>query len=95
MKHLIAVAAFAITLGACADPKFTAAVAAGQLYCSKATTLGPLVVAIVEAGTGKPVTVTGKASDVVARSCALIGAIPVSPPADATTAPKVAVVVPG
>lgn len=64
-------------------------VAAGQLFCAKATPTGPLVVALAN-DSGVPVKVTGKSSQVVADACAVIGAIPVSPPAAAATAPMVA-----
>lgn len=65
-------------------------VAAGQLYCAKATTAGPLVVAAATAA-GAPVSVIGQTAAAVSATCAAIDAIPVSPPANETTAPVVAV----
>ncbi len=65
------------------------AVVAGQLFCGTVTKTGPLIVALADAS-GAPVTVTGKASVVVADACAVIGGIPVSPPANPAAAPVVA-----
>ena len=67
-------------------------VTAGQLFCAKATTNGPLVVALADAA-GAPVNVTGLASSVVADACAAINAIPVSPPANPAAAPVVSAAV--
>ena len=66
------------------------AVASGQLFCAKATATGPLVVALADA-LGAPVVVTGRAASAVADACALIGAIPVTPPSKPADAPVVAV----
>lgn len=65
------------------------AVATGQLYCATATATGPLVVALADAS-GVPVTATNKASSVVQAACAVINAVPVSPPANPAQAPVVA-----
>jgi hypothetical protein len=65
----------------------------GQLYCSIATRTGPLVVALASTS-GVPVTVTGKAADVVAAACNVVAAVPVPPPADPAAAPVVAAAVP-
>jgi hypothetical protein len=75
------------------------AVADGQLFCSRATPYGPLVVALADAtasAVGAPgaISVIGKTSDYVARTCAVIGAIPVVPPANPAATPVVAVVPP-
>lgn len=64
-------------------------VKAGQLYCAEATATGPLVVALANLN-GVPVKVTNQASADVAAACALVNAIPVSPPANPATAPVVA-----
>ena len=91
MRNLVILAA--LGLAACSTQQLAAtntAIADGQLYCAKATALGPLVVALADAA-GAPITVTGKASQVVADACAVIGAIPVVPPANPATAPVVAV----
>jgi hypothetical protein len=80
-------------LAACSPAQQARAVADGQLFCAKATTTGPLVVALADAA-GAPVIVTGLSSDVVAAACRRISAIPVSPPADPAAAPVVAVAVP-
>lgn len=66
-------------------------VAAGQLFCAKATQSGPLVVALADA-IGAPLVVTGRTASAVADACALIGAIPVTPPSKPADAPVVAVV---
>ena len=60
----------------------------GQLFCAMETTTGPLTVALANAA-GAPVKVTGQASADVAAACALINAIPVSPPANPAAAPVV------
>ena len=65
-------------------------VAAGQLFCAKATQSGPLVVALADA-LGAPVVVTGRTASAVADACAIIGAFPVSPPPVPASAPVVAV----
>jgi hypothetical protein len=66
------------------------AVAAGQLFCAKVTQSGPLVVALADA-LGAPVVVTGRTATAVADACALIGAIPVTPPSKPADVPIVAV----
>lgn len=66
------------------------AVVAGQLFCAKATQSGPLVVALADA-LGAPVVVTGRTTSAVADACAIIGAIPVTPPSQPADAPVVAV----
>jgi hypothetical protein len=66
------------------------AVVAGQLFCAKATQTGPLVVALADA-LGVPVVVTGRTASAVADACALIGAIPVTPPSNPAGAPVVVV----
>jgi hypothetical protein len=78
-----------LCLGACTTTQQETAVRDGQLFCAVSTATGPLVVALADAA-GVPVTVTNKTSSVVAASCAVIGAIPVSPPAHPSTAPVVA-----
>jgi hypothetical protein len=60
----------------------------GQLFCAMETTTGPLTVALANTA-GAPVKVTGQASADVAAACALINAIPVSPPANPAAAPVV------
>jgi hypothetical protein len=65
-------------------------VVAGQLFCAKATQTGPLVVALADA-LGAPVVVTGRTAAAVSDACAIIGAIPVTPPAKPADAPVVAV----
>ena len=86
MKKFILLVA-ALGLAACQNNQN--AVVQGQLFCAMSTGTGPLVVALADTS-GVPVTVTNKASDVVAKACAVIGAIPVVPPADPTEAPVVA-----
>ena len=80
----------------------------GQLFCAVATKDGPLVVGIIQAGAtaagvaipgaaaAQPLVVlaTGAAKAFVDATCAAVGGLPVSPPANAATAPQVAVVVP-
>lgn len=87
---IFGVAAFVVAVAAaCSATQQAQTVAAGQLFCAKATADGPLVVALANA-LGAPVIVTGLASTVVAADCAAIGAIPVSPPASPALAPRVA-----
>lgn len=77
------------------DVKVNKAVADGQLFCAKATVLGPVVVAALDAS-GAPLTVTGRAASTVAAWCAAINAFPAAPPANPEAAPKVAIpVAPG
>lgn len=89
MNRFVAIAA-ALALAACANPQVQQAVVSGQQFCATATATGPLVVALVNTA-GTPVTVTNKGAADVAAACALIGAIPVSPPANPAAAPVVAV----
>lgn len=77
-------------LGGCTAAQTNSAVVDGQLFCARATSAGPLVVALADA-TGVPVIVSGMTSSLVAADCAAIDAIPVSPPASPATAPVVAV----
>ena len=70
----------------------TKIVADGQLFCATLMPAGPLVVALANAA-GAPVTVTGKTSSVVSEACAVIGGIPVAPPANPASAPVVAAAV--
>ena len=76
----------------CTPATVQKAVAEGQLFCASATAAGPLVVALATAA-GAPVIVTGATSQAVAEACAVIGAIPVSPPANPGGAPTVAAAV--
>lgn len=96
-KMWIVVWACVFILGGCTAAQLTKmgllkqkAVVAGQLFCSKETTDGPLVMAL-ETAFGVPVVVTGVESKVVASACAYVDAIPVSPPANPAAAPVVAV----
>lgn len=97
MRNFALICAGLLALGACTAAQQAAvttavntAVADGQLFCAKATSAGPLVVAATSA-LGAPVIVTGMASAAVAAVCAGIDAIPVSPPANPGSAPVVAV----
>ena len=81
-----------LALAACNAATTQQTVAAGQLFCATATATGPLVVALA-ALNGAPVIVTNKAQAEVQAACALIGAIPVSPPANPAQAPVVAALV--
>lgn len=69
-------------------------VAQGQLFCAVATSAGPIVSALINAADSSAITVTNKASTVVANLCALVNGIPVVPPPSPATAPVVAVVLP-
>ena len=89
-RHCLAALLATTALAACANPQVQQTVVAGQQFCAEATATGPLVVALVNTA-GTPVTVTNKAAADVAAACALIGAIPVSPPANPGAAPVVAV----
>lgn len=80
-------------LAACSTTTTNSAVTSGQLFCAKATTDGPLVVALADAF-GAPVVVTGLASAVVAADCAAINAVPVSPPTVPASVPTVSVTLP-
>lgn len=82
----------AMVAAGCTPAQKARAVVDGQMFCAKATADGPLVVALANAA-GAPIVVTGMASEAVALDCALIGAIPVTPPPDPASAPVVAVAV--
>jgi hypothetical protein len=92
MRFLIASAGL-LALAGCSTAQQQSAVAAGQLYCAKASVDGPLIVALADA-LGAPVIVTGLAANIVAADCAAIGGIPVTPPANPAAAPVVAVALP-
>ena len=79
-----------LVLAGCSPAQQARLVADGQLFCVKATADGPLVVALANAA-GAPIIVTGMASSTVAADCALIAAIPVTPPVNQAAAPVVAV----
>jgi len=83
----------ALLLVGCTAAQTNTVVKDGQLFCAKATVDGPLVVAVADAA-GTPVIVTGLAAAVVKGDCALIDAIPVTPPPNPAAAPVVAVAVP-
>ena len=88
-RYLPAIALLALAGCSTTTTPVSNAVVDGQLFCAEATATGPLVVALADAS-GVPVTVTGKASTVVSDACAVIGAIPVAPPANPAAAPVVA-----
>lgn len=79
-----------VGLTACAAALQARVVAEGQLFCAKASATGPLVVALANAA-GAPVIVTGMTAQSVTANCAIISAIPVSPPVNPADAPVVAV----
>lgn len=95
-----------LALSACTQPQLDKAkadaqkvearvVPDGQLFCAKVLPVGgPIVVALANAA-GVPVLVTGAASSVVSKACALIDAIPVVPPPVPSAAPVVAAPVVG
>jgi predicted ATPase len=87
MRRIIIASVAVAGLTACTTA--TQAVADGQLFCARATSTGPLVVALATAA-GAPLTVTNKAAADVAAACAVIGALPVAPPANPAAAPVVA-----
>lgn len=61
----------------------------GGLFCQQANASGPLVVALANIY-GAPVSVVNQTASDVATACALIGGIPVAPPADPASAVVVA-----
>ena len=78
---------------AAANNTTTAAlVAQGALFCQalNSTGAGTSVFALANAE-GAPVSVTNQASAVVAQTCAVLGAMPVAPPAAAASVPLVPV----
>jgi hypothetical protein len=79
------------SLGGCSAAAMNSLVVDGQLFCAKASSDGALVVALANAS-GAPIIVTGMAAGIVAGDCALIDAIPVTPPTQPQTVPVVAVV---
>jgi hypothetical protein len=96
MKALALAGAVTLALCACTAAQLSSlgtstgnTVKAGQLFCAEATATGPLVVALANA-VGAPVKVTGQAAADVAAACALINAIPVTPPPNPSQAPVVA-----
>lgn len=76
------------SVGTSVNTTVSNAATAGQLFCAKASALGPITVAIADLA-GAPVTVTNQAAAWVASVCAVISAIPVTPPTVAV--PTVAV----
>lgn len=60
----------------------------GGLFCSRATTGAPLVIALANLY-GAPVSVVNQTAVDVAAACALVGGVPVAPPVDAASAPVV------
>ena len=86
-----------VALAACSAQQTAAVnsvVVQGQSYCAIATAAGPVVAALINAADSKAVTVTGKAADLVAKTCAIVNGIPVVPPANPAAAPVIAVAVP-
>lgn len=83
--------AFCITadIAGCTAIQTNKAIVDGQLFCAKATPLGPLTVALATA-LGGPISVIGLGADLVASMCATINAIPVTPPPNPEMAPVVA-----
>lgn len=80
----------AVLTGMVACAALTTAVVDGQLFCAVAGgPTGSIVVALADAA-GVPLVVTNKAAAAVKAACAVINGIPVSPPSNPTTAPKVA-----
>ena len=87
-NRVFAAAALLASLSACTAQqlqKVDSGVVQGQLLCSKITTTGALVVPIIEASSGLPVSVVGRSAAYVAAICAGIGAIPVAPPPSASS----------
>lgn len=96
----IALAA-ALSLAACTpaaqqqiDTVLNTSVTGAQAFCGRASILGPAVVALIDASTGKAYEVTGRTAASVAAACAIVGGIPVVPPAVPAAVPAVAVKVP-
>lgn len=89
MKFLLVILA-GIGLAACSANSINTAVTDGQLFCRLETANGPLVVAAATVA-GAPISVIGQTSAAIASVCAAINAIPVSPPANSSAAPSVAV----
>ena len=83
----------AASLAACTPAQQSKALADGQLFCALATAQGPLVVAIADVA-GAPVSVIGMTKAAVDGVCAQLAAVPVTPPANPTAAPVVAVALP-
>jgi len=79
-----------VSVASATMPGVATPLADGQLLCS----VGQTLQAVVDAATGKPFLVTGKAAQTVANVCAVIGGVPVAPPTVATTVPAKAVAVP-
>lgn len=79
-------------LSTACTPATQQAIAQGQAVCARAAVLGPPIVTLVEAATGKPWLVTGRTAATVAAACALVQGIPVvPPPGDGGVVPGVAV----
>lgn len=76
------------TIAAANNKTVAQVVTDGALFCQKADALNPMVVAVADTA-GAPVSVVGKASDVVAKTCAAIEAVPVPPPPSPAAAPVV------
>lgn len=90
MRSIGAILAGMGMVGACTPAQQATAVVDGQLFCAKLVAGSPLTVALADA-LGVPIIVQGMASAIVRADCALIGAIPVSPPLNVSQTPVVAV----
>lgn len=87
--QLVAAGQTLASVAAAQNTTVASIVTQGNLFCGKATTGAPLIVALTNIY-GAPVTVVNQTAADVATACALIGGVPVSPPADPASTPVVA-----
>lgn len=90
LLSVLALAACSSSQTATVSTDIATLVADGALFCAKADGLGGTITVMLANAAGVPVSVTNQASAAVAKACALIAAIPVSPPANANGTPIVA-----
>lgn len=86
---LVAGAQTLASVAAAQNTTVASLVTKGALFCEQyVATSSPLVVALANIA-GAPVSVTGMASDDVAKACAVIAGVPVAPPVDPESVPVV------
>ena len=90
MKRTIALAALLAACTPAQDAAIQSYIAKGVLFCQVATGPEAGLVKILANAAGAPVTVINQGSTAVAAGCALIDAIPVSPPPNAPSVPVIA-----
>lgn len=93
MKRFLIIIGAAALLSGCANPQVRQAIVQGQLFCAQITADGKLIKKVATTS-GVPVSVIGQSQAQVVAWCALINAVPVSPPAAPEQVPTANVVPP-